>query len=269
MVTACLAACAEPLPEPPDLTETIEAYQRGPTVDVPIEEVAERVLSWLERRGLRDELAGSGIVFDVIRNGVGLPERERPDVDPAENPRQAVEILEGRFSADLFVEIKTTCIGHNPQLTTPDREANGAVEVRSRLTESGFNGLFWGEFDRCRFWSDEVDLGFDFNTLTVDGDAALLFLDPRGFDIERDYLFVFDGIGILNGITLIDGPLDFLVLQGEGTEIRIADDGGQQIFIFVPFDNPNAFELRTLSETWECDVALRRCLNTEGTQITW
>ena len=266
---AWLVACTEPLPDPPDLTDTIEAYERGPTAEVPIDEVAGAVVSWLERRGLREELVGSGLVFDVIKTGVGLPERARPGIDPGENPREAVQILEGRFSADLLVEVTSTCIGHDPRLTSPDREANGALEVRSRVTESGFDGTFWGEFDQCRFWSDEVDLGFDFNTLTVDGEAALLLLDPRGFDVERDYLFVFDGIGVLNGITVIDGRLDFLALQDEGTEIRIADDSGEQVFFFVPFDNPNTFELRTLSETWECDVAQRRCLSTDGTQVSW
>jgi hypothetical protein len=269
VICSWLTACAEPLPEPPDLTETIEAYERGPTVDVPLAELADAIVAWLDRRGLREELVGSGLVFDVIRTGAGLPEPERPGIDPEANPREAVQILEGRFTADLFVEVTRICQGHDPSTTTPNRDTNGELRVKSRLTESGFDGTFWGEFSQCRFRSDDVDLGFDFNTLTIDGEAALLLLDPRGFDIERDYLFVFEGIGILNGITLVDGQLDFLVRRDEGTEVRIADETGAQFFFFVPFDNPNAFELRTLSETWECDIALRRCLSTDGTRISW
>ena len=205
----------------------------------------------------------------MIKTGVGLPEGNRPDIDPGENPREAVQILEGRFSADLFVEVSHICKGHDPQATTPDRGANGTFQVKSRLTESGFGGIFWGGFDNCRFWSDEVDLGFDFNTVTLDGEAALQFLDPLGFDTERDYLFVFDGIALFNGFLLLDGRLDFVFLQDVGTEVRVADGSGGNVFFFAPIDNPNAFEFRTLSETWECDVSLRRCLSTNGTQVSW
>ena len=95
LVLALIGGCAEPLPEPPDLSETIEAYQIGPTADVPIDEIADAVVAWLERRGLSDELIGSGLVFEVIKTGVGLPDSNRPDIDPGENPREAVQILEG------------------------------------------------------------------------------------------------------------------------------------------------------------------------------
>lgn len=269
VLNTLLGACAEPLPEPPDLTETVEAYQRGPTADVPIEEVADAVVAWLDRRGLSDELIGSGLVFEVIKTGVGLPETERPGVDPGENPREALQILEGRFSVDLFVEITHICNGHDPVVTTPDQDENGTLQIKSRLTESGFGGIFWGKFDTCRFWSDEIDLGFDFNTVTLDGESALLLLNPLGFDTERDYIFVFEGIAIFNEILLFDGRLDFLFLQDVGTEIRVGDGSGGNVFFFIPIDNPNAFELRTLNETWQCDVSLRRCLSSDGTRVSW
>ena len=100
-------------------------------------------------------------------------------------------------------------------------------------------------------------------------DAALRLLNPLGFDIERDYLFVFQGIAIVNGVAILDGQLDFLVLQGIGTELRVVLAEGEEIFFFSPEGNPNEFELRTLNETWQCDVGLRRCLSTGGTQISW
>lgn len=269
LFVVAIAACAEPLPEPPDLTDTIEAYERGPTVDVPIADVADLVLEWLDRLGLSEELIGSGFVLDVVRMGVGFPESDRPDLDPSDNPREALEILEGRFLVDLLVEATHICEGHDPKATAPDRERNGTLEVNLRLTESGFDGAFWGEFNTCRFWSDEVDLGFDFNTVIVDGPAALLFLDPAGFDIERDYIFVFDGLAIFNGVLLLDGQFDFLFLQGVGTEVRVSDREGGQIFFFVSVDDPNVVELRTLSETWQCDISLQRCLSSDGTQVSW
>ena len=266
---ALLFACAEPLPEPPDLTDTIEAYRAGPTAEVAIEEVAELVVQWLDRVGLADELAGSGFVLEVVRTGVGFEPADRPDFDPADNPRDALQILEGRFLVDLFVGVTHTCEGHDPEATVPDRAQNGTFDVNLRLTESGFEGTFWGEFDRCRFWSDDVDLGFDFNTVILDGPAALLFLDPAGFDIERDYIFMFDGLAIFNGVVILDGQFDFTFFQRSGTEVRVSDPERGQFFFFVPIDDPNAFELRTLDETWQCDLALQRCLSEDGTQISW
>ena len=71
LLLALVGGCAAPLPEGPDLSETIEAYQRGPTADVPIDEIADAVVAWLDRRGLSDALIGSGFVFEVIKTGVG------------------------------------------------------------------------------------------------------------------------------------------------------------------------------------------------------
>lgn len=264
-----LLACTEPLPEPPELTETLRAYEEGPTVDVPIQDVADLVADWLDRTGLADELRSSGIIIEQVSTAIGLGNRDLGDLEPTENVREGVEILDGRFLVDLFVEVTHVCEGHDPGVITPDPDANGTLNVNLRLTESGFDGAFWGEFDTCRFRNDDVDLGLDFNEVIADGPAGFLFLDPLGFDTERDYLFAFEGLVIVNAVLVLDGPFDFLVQQDVGTFVRVEDETGGQVFLFQPIDNPNAIELRTLSETWECDLSLQRCLSSDGTEVIW
>jgi hypothetical protein len=269
LLPVSLLACSEPLPEPPDLTETLQAYEEGPTVDVPIQEVADLVVDWLDRTGVADELRGSGIIIEQVVTGVGLGDRPVGDLEPSENVREGIQILDGRFFGDFLVEATHICEGHDPEAIAPDPETNGTLNVNLRLTESGFAGAFWGGFDTCRFRNDDVDLGLEFNTLIADGPAGLLFLDPLGFDVERDYLFTFEGLLIVNDVLVLDGPLDFLFQQDVGTFVRVQDESGGQVLLFQPIDNPTALELRTLSETWQCDLSLQRCSSSDGTQVSW
>lgn len=269
LLTVSLLACKQPLPEPPDLTERLQAYQEGPTVDVPIQEVADLVVDWLDRAGVADEFRGSGIIIEQASTGIGIGDLDLGNLEPGENVREGVQFLDGRFFVDLYVEVTHVCEGHDPESTAPVPETNGTLNVNLRVTESGFDGAFWGEFDTCRFRSDAVDLGLEFNTLILDGPAAAVFLDPSGFDTERDFLFVFDGIAIVNGVLLLDGPLDFLVQQEVGAFIRVQDENGGQVILFQPIDNPTALELRTLSEAWQCDLSLQRCSSSDGTQVSW
>lgn len=269
LLSVSLLACKQPLPEPPDLTETLQAYEEGPTVDVPIQEVADLVVDWLDRTGVANELRGAGIIIEQVSTGIGLGNRDVGDLETSENVREGIQILDGRFFVELYVEVTHVCEGHDPEAIAPDPETNGTLNVNLRLTESGFDGTFWGEFDTCRFRSDDVDLGLEFNEVLVDGPAGVLFLNPLGFDTERDFLFVFDGLAIVNGVLLLDGPLDFLVQQDVGTFVRLQDASGGQVFLFQPIDNPTMLELRTLSEIWQCDLSLQRCLSNDGTQVSW
>jgi hypothetical protein len=204
-----------------------------------------------------------------VNDAIGLPEVLPPDVDPGTNPREALQILEGRFFVDLLAEVTHVCEGHDPDAEVPDAGVNGTLKANTRISESGFEGVFWGEFDTCRLRDDSVDLGSEFNTIILDGPAAVWFVDPLGFDVERDYLFVFDGLAIFNNVLVLDGQFDFLFQQGLGTFIRVPARDGGQVFLFQPIDNPNALELRTLTETWSCDLSAQRCASTDGTQVFW
>lgn len=264
-----LLACAAPLAEPPDLSERLEPYQKGPTGDVPLQEVVDTILEELEKTGLAGTLAGVRIIVGEVDDAIGLPEAFPPDVDPGTNPREALQILEGRFFVDLIAELTHICEGHDPEAQAPDADVNGTLKGSTRITESGFQGVFWGEFDTCRFRDDSIDLGFEFNAIILDGPAAVWFLDPLGFDVERDYLFVFDGLAIFNDVLVLDGQFDFLFQREVGISVRVPARDGGQVFLFQPIDNPNALELRTLSETWKCDLSLQQCLSTDGTQVSW
>lgn len=269
LLAASLLACKEPLPEPPDLTETLQAYEEGPTVDVPIQEVADLVVDWLDRTGVADELRRSGIIIEQVSTGIGLGDGAPGDLEPSENVREGIQVFDDRFFVELYVEVAQVCEGHDPHAIAPDPETNGTLNVNLRLTESGFDGAFWGEFDTCRFRNEDVDLGLEFNEVIADGPAGFLFLDPMGFDTEGDYLFVFDGLVIVNDVLVLDGPLDFLFQQDVGTFVRLRDASGGQAFIFQPIDNPNALELRALTETWQCDLSLQRCLSSDGIEVSW
>lgn len=264
-----MLGCAESLPEPPDLSERLAPYQEGPTTDIPLQEVVDTILRELERTGLAGSLAGVRIIIGEVSDSIGLPESFPPNVDPGANPREAVQILEGRFFVDLIADVTHICEGHDPEAAAPDADVNGTLKGSARITESGFQGVFWGAFDTCRFRDDSVDLGFDFNTVILDGSAAVWFLDPLGFDIERDYLFVFEGLAIFNGVLVLDGQFDFLFRREVGTSVRIPTQDGGQVFLFQPIDNPNAFELRTLTETWSCDLLAQQCSSTDGTLVSW
>ena len=266
LLTIALLGCAESLPEPPDLAERLAPYQEGPTTDVP---VVDTILAELERTGLAGSLTGVQIIIGEVNDAIGRPETFPPNVDPGTNPREAVQILEGRFFVDLIAEFTHICEGHVPEAEAPDADVNGTLKGSARITESGFQGVFWGEFDTCRLRDDSIDLGFEFNTIILDGSAAVWFLDPLGFDVERDYLFVFDGLAIFNDVLVLDGPFDFLFQQEVGTSVRIPTEDGGQVFLFQPIDKPNALELRTLSETWSCDLSAQQCVSTDGTQVFW
>jgi hypothetical protein len=269
LLAVVLLGCAESLPEPPDLAERLAPYEEGPTTDVPLQEVVDTILEYLERTGLAGSLAGIKIIVGEVNDAIGLPEALPPDVDPGTNPREALQILEGRFFVDLIADVTHICEGHDPEAETPDADINGTLEGSTRITESGFQGVFWGEFDTCRFREESIDLGFEFNTIILDGPAAVWFLDPLGFDVERDYLFVFDGLAIFNNVLVLDGRFDFLFQQAVGTFVRVPTQDGGQVFLFQPIDNPNALELRTLTETWTCDLSAQQCASTDGTQVFW
>ena len=264
-----LLGCAESLPEPPDLAGRLLPYEEGPTTDVPLQEVVDTVLRELERTGLADSLAGVKIIIGEVNDAIGLPESFPPDIDPGTNPREALQILEGRFFVDLIADFTHICEGHDPEAEAPDADVSGTLKGSARISESGFEGVFWGEFDTCRFRDESIDLGFEFNTIILDGPAAVWFLDPLGFDVERDYLFVFDGLAIFNDVLVLDGAFDFLFQQDLGTFVRIPTQDGGQVFLFQPIDNPNALELRTLTETWTCDLSAQQCSSTDGTQVFW
>ena len=272
-----LLGCTEPLAEPPDLTERLEPYREGPTADVPLQEVVDTLLEELERTGLAGSLGGVQIIIGEVNDAIGRPETP-PDVEPRTNPREALQILEGRFFIDLIADVTHICEGHDPEAEAPDAEVNGTLEASARITESGFQGVFWGEFDTCRLRDDSVDLGFELNTIILDGPAAVWFLDPLGFDVERDYLFVFDGLAIFNDVLVLDGQFDFLFQRENkevepptrgGTLVRVPTQDGGQVFLFQPIDDPNALELRTLTETWLCDLSAQQCSSTDGTQVFW
>ena len=269
LIAITWVGCASPLPEPPDLSDRLAPYQAGPTTDIALQEVADTILEYLERTGLAGSLRGIGIIVDEVNDAIGRPETFPPDVDPGTNPREALQILEGRFFVDLVAEATKICEGHDPEAEGPDAEINGTLRANARIFESGFEGVFWGEFDTCRLRDDSVDLGFDFNTIILDGPAAVWFLDPLGFDIERDYLFVFDGLAIFNDVLVLDGRFDFLFQQDVGTFVRVPTQDGGQVFLFQPIDNPNALELRTLTETWSCDLTAQECASTDGTLVSW
>ena len=260
--------CAESLAEPPDLSARLAPYQEGPTADVPLQDVVDTVLRELERNGLAEALAGVRIIIGEVSDSIGLPETFPPDIDPGTNPREALQILEGRFFVDLIAEFTHICEGHDPG-AAPDAAVSGTLKGSTRITESGFEGVFWGEFDTCRFRDDSIDLGLDFNTVILDGPAAVWFLDPLGFDTDRDYLFVFDGLAIFNDVLVLDGSFDFLFQREVGTFVRVSTEDGGQVFLFQPIDNPNALELRTLTETWICDLSAQQCSSTDGTLVSW
>jgi len=271
LLAIALQGCSEPLPKAPDLSETLEAYQEGPTAELSVQEVVDLVPKSLDEAKLADELRKLNIIIETISKGLGLPERTPPTMDSSEDVRQGFRVLDGRFFVDLYAELTHVCEGHDPEATVADPETNGTLDIGLILTESYFDGVFWGEFEHCRLRSDEVDPGLGFNKLTFDGPTALELLNPLGFAVERDYLFVFDGTITLNGLLELDGQLDFLVQQGIGTEVRIrnADRAGGQVFLFQPMDNSNALELRTFSEAWQCDIEQQRCLSNTGTQVSW
>ena len=166
-----LQACAEPLPEAPDLTETLEAYDQGPTVGLGVERIVREALASQELVELAGLLRAGGLIISEVEDALGPPDPGERGPDPSTPGREAVRIVGPRSFFDIYAETRHICRGHDPEATELDPDKNGTLTMKCSSDESAFESSLWGEFKNCHPLASSSDLGS--NTLVLDGPVSL------------------------------------------------------------------------------------------------
>jgi hypothetical protein len=221
LLAGAVLACSSPSvnkPPAPDMTGLVEAYQR-PSASFDADSLPELVVAvaaideLLERTSLRTELV------NVLREVLDAAVDASTQVD---------DELDIDFEADGYMLITRVCAGWASS-PSPDRAQNGALLVNATFSESGLDPTLWGESERCRYLSGDVQV-----ELVQERDSADAMKVYWGEAIEAESL---DERALIVDMSLsarLDGeelPLDFDFRSlADGTiEYRIERDGGSLI----------------------------------------
>lgn len=221
LVSGAVLACGSPRvdkPPAPDMTALVESYQR-PSASFDAESVPELLAlaraadEVLDRTSLRTELVN--VLRDVLDAAVDASTRVDDEVG-------------FDFEADGYMRITRICTGW-AATASPNRAENGALLVTGTFSESGLDPTLWGESERCRYLSGDVqvellqELGSTDAMKVYWGEAIeAATLDERALIVDMSLSALLDGEAL---------PLDFDFRSlADGTiEYRIPRDGGSII----------------------------------------
>jgi hypothetical protein len=221
-LVACAAvACGEPRvdkPPAPDMTRLIESYQRPSATFEPgrvleLLTFARAANDLLDRTSLRTQLV------DVLREVLDAA------VDASTRVDDEVGI---DFEADGYMRITRICTGW-AATASPNRAENGALLVTGTFSERGLDPTLWGESERCRYLSGDVQVELVQDPGSTDamkvywGEAIeAATLDERALIVDMTLLARLDAQELP-----ID--VDFRSLADGSIEYRIEQDGGSLV----------------------------------------
>lgn len=236
-------ACGAPRvdkPPAPDMSELVQAYAAPSARFAPADaaEIAAAVTvldELLERTSLRAELLD---VLDEVLD-------------------QAVDIStegDGRFELDIeadgYMRVTRICSGW-AEVSKPDREENGTMQVTATFSESGLDPIVWGSADACRYLSGgarvELDHAGDDVVSVYWGESVEAGeLEQRALLVDLDV-----------GVRIEDQPLglgfDFRSLADGTLEYRLERPDGDLIAVISERDG---LTVRAENGVFECDAEL-------------
>ena len=226
-------------PPAPDMSALVESYRR-PTARFDAQRLPELVAAvvvvdeLLDRTSLRTELVN--VLRDVLDAAVDASTR----VDDELN----LDLV-----ADGYMRITRTCAGWSSP-PAPDRANNGALLVTATFTQRGLDPTLWGDAERCRYLSGDVQVELQQESGRSDavrvnwGEAIEAeSLDERALIVDMTLTAFLDGESL---------PLDFDFRSlGDGSiEYRIEQDDGS---VIARIGSDNRVRLRAGNGTFDCD----------------
>jgi hypothetical protein len=231
LVSSAVLACGSPhvkKPPAPDMTALVESYER-PSASFDPERVPELLVAaraldeTLDRTNLRTELVN--VLRDVLDAAV--------DASTQVDDEIGID-----FEADGYMRITRICAGWEAT-ASPNRDENGALLVTGTFSENGLDPTLWGESERCRYRSGDVQV----ELLQEPGssDAVKVYwgeaieaatLDERALIVDMSLSARLDGEELpldFDFRSLADGTIEYRIPQDDGS--IIAGVGGERISV--------------------------------------
>jgi len=231
LLSSAVLACGSPhveKPPAPDMTGLVESYER-PSASFDPDRVPELLAAAraadeiLDRTSLRTELV------NVLRDVLDVA------VDASTQVDDEIGI---DFEADGYMRITRICAGW-AATASPDRAENGALLVTGTFSESGLDPTLWGESERCRYRSGDVqvellqELGSTDAMKVYWGEAIeAATLDERALIVDMSLSARLDGEELpldFDFRSLADGRIEYRIPQDDGS--IIAGFGGDRLSV--------------------------------------
>ena len=231
LLSGAALACGSPnvdKPPAPDMTSLVESYQQ-PSASFDAERLPELVAivvaadELLDRTGLRTELV------NVLREVLDAAVDASTQVD---------DELGIDFEADGYMRITRICSGWGAA-PAPDRDENGALLVTATFSESGLDPTLWGEAQRCRYLSGDVQVELLQDAASSDsmrvywGEAIdAESLDERALIVDMNLFARLDAEELpldFDFRSLADGTIEYRIPLDEGS--LIAGVGSERVFV--------------------------------------
>lgn len=230
-LASALLACSSPnvaKPPAPDMTALVESYQR-PSASFDAERVPELLAAVrladevLDRTSLRTELVS--VLREVLDAAVDASTRVDDEV--------GID-----FEADGYMRITRICAGW-AAAASPNRAANGALLVTGTFSESGLDPTLWGQSERCRYLSGDVQVELVQQAGSTDamkvywGEAIeAATLEERALIVDMSLSALLDGEPLpldFDFRSLADGTIEYRVPLDDGS--IIAGVGGDRVLV--------------------------------------
>jgi hypothetical protein len=243
------SACADvDIPQPPDMSSVVDAFQQ-PTAVLNGDQLQAVIVDSTAQREIIDRLGSLEAIISAATAGIA---REPLDpLDVSEPERSTRKVLSFELSGEVGGRIRRVCGGWD-DAQQPDRAKNGEMRLQFTATESGVGRVIWGDLEQCRITIPRSE-----TRVQLDGEIQIYLVRARGFEFGSDYIVRLDASVAIDPQPPTQLALEFRLIGSRAVVIRVERPDGHLLYYGTA--NLTQPQLRDRDDTWACDLEAKTC----------